>query len=393
MRKHITLIALSLAACTVAPLFLSAEGVSLPTDLSQKAKPATIKVLIEKDQKRALIEAKGNYEVYNPLNDLLIAQSYSGRRNWINPSPNGLVWGELIPGTFHIRLVPTTSHSRLLVNGIEYKGCIEIYEVGGQLHVVNEIDTERYLKSILTAEFPQELDEEVMDALAIVARTHAYYLVQRTPVTFWHVDAKEVGYNGHALTLQNLHVDRAVNNTRHMILTYHNNPFATTWTRDSAGVTTDFATIFRKYASGPKGVETPFAAYDKEKRSWSFSISKQDLAKALGAAFISEFDLYQDTASHKVYAAKWREGDTTRTIDFVGLQKALHPSKLKSNAFNMETKGNEISFRGYGEGTGVGLCLFSASALADKGEKAPKILETFFPGTQLDRVSSFPNVK
>lgn len=393
MKKHIALIALSLAACTAAPLSLSAAGMSLPTDLSQKAKPTTIKVLIQKDQKRALLEAKGGYEVYNPLTDLLITQSSSGLRDWISPSKNGLVWNDLIPGTFHIRLVPTTTQSTLLVNGVEYKGCVEVYDVGGHLNIVNEIDTERYLKSILTAEFPQELDEEVMDALAIVARTHAYYLVNRTPVTFWHVDAKEVGYNGHALTLQNLHVDRAVNNTRHMILTYHSCPFATTWTRDSAGMTTDFATIFRKYASGPKGVETPFAAHEKEKRSWAFSMSKQDLAKALGAAFVSGFDLYQDNASHKVYAARLKEGETARQIDFVSLQKALSPTKLKSNDFTIETKGNEITFKGYGEGTGVGLCLFSASALADKGEKAPKILETFFPGTRLERIRSFQDVK
>ena len=100
----------------------------------------------------------------------------------------------------------------------------------------------------------------------------------------WHVDAQEVGYQGYAVTLQNLHVDRAVNNTRHMVMTYHGQPFPTSWTKDSAGKTADFASIYRKEVEAPKGVEAPFAAHDREKHAWNFSISKQDLAKALGAA-------------------------------------------------------------------------------------------------------------
>ena len=75
----------------------------------------------------------------------------------------------------------------------------------------------------MTSQFANEMDEEVMDAIAIAARTNAYYLVSRKMEAPWHVDAQEVGYQGYAVTLQNLHVDRAVNNTRHMVLTYQAN--------------------------------------------------------------------------------------------------------------------------------------------------------------------------
>jgi SpoIID/LytB domain protein len=368
-------------------LSLSLNTVSateIPTDQAQKNKPATIKVLINSQEDTVLLETRGRYEMYNPLNDILLTQG-SAKRQWVTPSKNGLIWGELVPGNFQIRLVPKDTKSTLLVNGIEYRGCVEIHDIRGKLFVVNEVDIERYLKSIMTSQFPSEMDEEVMDAIAVTARTNAYYLIARNPVTQWHVDGKEVGYQGHAVTLQNLHVDRAIDNTRHMVLTYQGVPFPATWTKDSAGKTADFSTVYRKNVTSPQGVEAPFAAYERDKHTWGFSISKKDLAKALGAVRINEIELYQDQHSKKVYGARVKDENQSVQVDFTKLQTALSPTKLKSNDFAVEIHGDQVQFKGFGEGTGVGLCLFSACAMADKGEKAPKILETFFPETKLER--------
>jgi SpoIID/LytB domain protein len=64
---------------------------------------------------------------------------------------------------------------------------------------------------------------------------------------------------------------------------------------------------------------------------------------------------------------------------------------LKSNDFNILVQNDQIVFKGFGEGTGVGLCLFSANAMADKGDKAPKILSAFYPDTQLENIRAFEN--
>jgi len=392
MKARTALVAFSLLATGFSTCLTSVSATEIPTDLSQKGKPATIKVLIDTQKDKVLLEAKGSYEMYNPFNDMLLTQG-SSKRQWITPSKNGLVWGELIPGNFQIRLVPQDAKSTLLIGGVEYRGCVEVYDINGKLYVVNEVDIERYLKATMTAQFSSELDDEVMDAIAITARTNAYYLTSRNPVTQWHVDAKEVGYQGYAVTLQNLHVDRAINNTRHMILTYHGVPFPATWTKDSAGKTADFTTVFRKSAPSPQGVEAPFAAHDRDKHTWAFTISKQDLAKALGAVKVNEIDLYQDPKSNKVYGARIKGDDQSHQFEFTKLQTALSPTKLKSNDFTVQIQGDHVQFKGFGEGSGVGLCLFSAMAMADKGEKAPKILEAFFPETKLERKRSLEDKK
>lgn len=389
MKIITSLIAISLIINPLMTTWISAGGTEIPTDLSQKEKPATIKVLIAQKKSEIFLEAKGNYSIYNPQNEHLLSSGISTKRHLLTSTDQGLKWKDLFPGIYQIRLVPNDSKGSLLVDGIEYRGVIEIWDFKGKLYVVNEVDIERYLKSILTSQFPNAIDEEVMDAIAIVARTNAYYLASRKLDAPWHVDASEVNYQGYAVTLQNLHVDQAVNNTRYMVLTYHGKPFATTWSKDSAGKTADYSTIFRKDVESPKGVETPFAAHDREKHAWNFSISRQELAKALGAARINAFDLYQDKKSQKVYGARVKDGTALRQFDFSKLQKALGAARLKSNDFNILVQGDQIIFKGFGEGVGVGLCLLSAQAMADKGDKAPKILSAFYPETQLEKMRSF----
>jgi stage II sporulation protein D len=173
-----------------------------------------------------------------------------------------------------------------------------------------------------------------------------------------------------------------------MVMTYQGMPFPAAWTKDSAGKTAEYAAILRKDVATPPGVEAPFAEHERQRHAWTFSISKQDLAKALGAVRVTEFDLYQDAKSKKVYGAKFKEGNETRQLDFAKLQTSLGQSLLKSNDFTIQVAGDKITFKGFGEGNGVGLCLFSANAMADKGERAPKILNGFFPKTKLEKIRS-----
>jgi len=357
-------------------------------DFSQKSKPATIKVLISRKAPNILLEVKGRHCVFNPLDGTQISSGILSKRYSVSAHDYGLLWGEKFPGIHQIRVVPGDSQSTLLVNGIQYKGCIEIYSVEGKINVVNEVDVENFLKSTLTLQFPEPMEDEAMNALAIVARTNAYFMAARNRHTFWHIDAQDCGYQGSALVNNKLHVDRAIETTRHAILTFQNTPFAATWTKDSAGRTTDFASIFRKSLVVPPGVSAPLAAKDRTNHSWSLSISRQSLAKMVNLPMISSIDLYQARNSEKVYAVKISGGGASNDIDFFTLQKVLGAAKLKSNDFIVSLEGDSVVFSGFGEGPGVGLCLYSAKAMAARGEKAPSILAAFFPSTQLEKVRS-----
>ncbi len=377
------LIATTLIAANLAIPGAQLCAKELPTDVSQKAKPATIRVLLSKQRNNAYIETKGSYSIYNPMTGLLLSASSVGKKDFMDSVPEGLRWGDLLPGISRIRIVPNDARSTILVNGIEYRGCIEVSAQHDKVNVVNEVDIERFLKSTLSCEFPSELNSEVMEALAIIARTNAYYLISQQPRAMWQVEAQDSGYQGHAITLQNLQVDQAINNTRHIVMTYNNEPFAATWNKNSAGKTADFATIFRKDVKAPEGVAAPLAAHEREKHSWFFEMSRQELGRIAGAQMMSGIDLYQDRESEKVYALRIKNGNDARTLDFFTLQNAVGADVLKSNDFQVEMKGDKVVFKGYGEGHGVGLCLLSATSLAEKKMRAHQILDQFFPHTQL----------
>lgn len=357
------------------------------TDFSQKAKPATMKILLLKQTPDVTIEVKGRHYIYNPLDGTQIASGISTKRHTAVVEAYGIKWGENFPGCHQLRFVPGDSQSSILVNGIQYKGCIEIYQNDGKFNVINEVDTENYLKSILSAEFQKPLHEEVMNAIAIVARTNAYFQAERNNQAFWHVASDEVNYQGMAM-LTKAFVDKAIETTRHAVMIFEERPFAATWTENSAGKTVDFATVFRKAFTTPPGVNAPIAAKDRQDHKWSCALPKTLVAQAAEMDRVTGIDLYITPKADKVYAVKVTGDTEVKDYDFTTFQKIVGKANLRSNDFKVEMKGEELVFTGYGEGTGVGLCLYSAKALASKGEKAPQILQAFFPNTKIEKIKS-----
>jgi stage II sporulation protein D len=357
------------------------------TDFSQKSKPATVKVLLHRQVPEALLEAKGRYEIYYPLDETKISSGINSNRQTITVGEYGLKWGEDFKGFHQLRFVPVDSQSSLLVNGIQYRGCIEVWSNDGKLNIINEVGVEPYLKATLSSTFPQALHDEVMNAIAIVARTNAYFIGNRNKQAAWHVLASDVGYQG-ASVLPKKHIDRAVDSTYHLILTYNDAPFAATWTQNSAGKTVDFAAVFRKALNTPAGVAAPIAAKDRQQSKWTCALPKSMLATATHLPEVTGIDLYVTPQAEKVYAIKVTGETQVKDFDFSTFQRIVGSQKLRSNDFTVETHGDELVFTGYGEGPGVGLCLYSAKAQAEKGEKAPQILEAFFPQTKLEKVKS-----
>jgi SpoIID/LytB domain protein len=357
------------------------------TDFSQKSKPATVKVLLHRQVPEAILEAKGRYEIYYPLNETKISSGINSNRHTISVSEYGLKWDEDFKGFHQLRFVPVDSQSSLLVNGIQYRGCVEVWSNDGKLNIINEVGVEHYLKSTLSTVFPQPLHDEVMNAITIVARTNAYFVGNRNKQAAWHVLASDVGYQGSSI-LPRKHIDRAVDSTYHLIMTYNEAPFAATWTQNSAGKTVDFAAVFRKAISTPPGVTAPIAAKNRQQSKWTCALPKSMLADATHLSEVNSVDIYVTPQADKVYAVKVSGETQVKDFDFTTFQRIIGSQKLKSNDFTVQTHGDELVFTGFGEGPGVGLCLYSAKAQAEKGEKAPQILQAFFPETKLEKVNS-----
>jgi len=351
---------------------------------------ATVKVLLEKNVQGLLIEARGPFVVYNPKNGKKVSRGRYGKRSYCYPHKQGIKWGEDFVGIFQLQFQPTSPDTTFLINGVQYRGAINVYHIEDMLSVVNEVDVESFLKSTLSAKVHPTLPDVVLDAIAIVERTHTYYTVLANHQSFWHVDAKEVNYNGMGLILQHLSVDCAIDHTSRLIMTYNNQPFPALWTEHCGGQTANYSPIFRKDVSTPDGVHSPFAESSRQDFYWTLTLENQEFAKLMKTNRITGIDLFVDPNSNKVYAVRVHDGIHSEDIYFCDLQKLLGKDRLKSNDFMVNIKGNNIIFEGYGDGAGVGLCLYSATQMTERGDTTPQILASFFPDSQLEKMDGYP---
>ncbi len=361
--------------------------------ISEPMSPRNIQVLLEKDSTGALLEIKGPYHIFNPHDGSRVASGLLGKRFMIHELENGLKWGEEFPGIHQIYIKPSSAKTSIFINGIQYSGAVAVFGVSGRINIINDLDIEDYVKAILAPQFTASLEPEVLSALAILTRTDAYYNAIRSQESFFHVVASEVGYQGSALSIPDSPQEKAVETTKHLILVHpshgKNLPFAANWTENSAGKTAAYQSLFRKSGLAPDfGVDAPHAALARQESKWTYTISKRTLSQALDIPNIKSLELFVDQPSNKVYGLRIKDGTSSYDFDFFALQTAVGKNHLLSSDFTANVKEDTITFSGFGKGHGVGLCLYSATALAQNGENAIKILSKFFPETYLYNINA-----
>jgi len=353
----------------------------------QEIKSSNIRILLEKKETQALLEVRGPYYIFNPYDHSRISSGILSKRFIVRPISTGIKWGQEFLGIHQILIVPRSKNTKILLNGIEYDGAIAIYKIQNKINVVNEIDIESYLKSTLSSSFDYPLEQEVMAAVAIAARTTAYFQINKN--SFWDIDKKDINYQGSALTINDSNIVKAINDTSNIILLNNKKPFAALWNEHSAGKTAPLKVIFRKDLNAPENyVETPHAALSKKDSLWEYSMALKKFSDLFEFNKVESIKPFQDEKTNKIYAIRLEGNEETKDINFLDLQKKLKPENLKSNDFVFSIENNKIYFKGYGIGHGVGICLLSASQKAQNGEDAAKILSTFYPNTEIVNISS-----
>jgi stage II sporulation protein D len=353
-------------------------------DIDKNIEEPTVKVLIADRSQGSFVEIKGGYNIYNPKNGHRISTRFFGKQQYVQPLTRGIKWGEEFPGIYQLKLIPDDQETQIYVDGIQYKGIVEIYQIGDKLSVINEVPVEDYLKSTLANSFEEDTKEEVMAAIVIAARTEACYHAAHGRDAFWHVTASDVGYYGYGVTRQDNGVDDIVNKTKNFVMKRYNNEnadnyFAARWTKHSAGKTIPFHVMYRRDMGAPlDGVEVPIAAANREETIWTYSVSKREFAEKADVAEKALLEVYSDAFSSKIYSVRLQDERGIRDVTFFELQDILGKNNILSSDFTVSSTEGTITFTGYGEGAGVGICLYTAEVLAEKGMNASQILSMFF---------------
>lgn len=192
-----------------------------------RPQPQTIKVLVVHDKPGAVLEVKGKYKLFDPNTGEFMSTRFLGKRKYVQGLVDGLRWGEEFPGIYQILIVPDSMASTTVVDGIEYRGSMYVYDIGGGIGIVNEIDIEDYISSLLAQTALNDLSPETLNAVAIAERSLALYQSYNPKTTYWAVDAGDVGYQGAAVVHPANPIEKAIDITHGMVLSRSDSPIGT----------------------------------------------------------------------------------------------------------------------------------------------------------------------
>lgn len=275
-----------------------------------------------------------------------------------------------------------------------------------------EMELEEYIKGVVAAEMPAEFEVEALKAQAVAARTYAFsrmkgiysvkdnihngsdictdpghcqaWVSKQTAMKRWGIFSAIKYWNK---------IDKAVNETRNIIITYNNNIANPLFHSNSGGRTENAEDVW-------DGVEVP---YLKSVRS-----DGEDVTSEFKSTITIEVKEFTDKLKNEYSDFKINDKDIIKDIKIVdftagGRVKTIktgnHVLKgtdfrrifsLRSANFKVE-KGDDknLKITTYGNGHGVGMSQWGANNLAKLGGSYDEIIKYYYKGVELSTIDKF----
>jgi len=291
---------------------------------------------------------------------------------------------------------------KVIVNGVPYRGNLEIKKFGEQIWVINAVNIEDYLKGVVPCEIGQITKNllESAKAQTVAARTYAYA----------HYDQyQELGFDLYATIQDQVYaginaedelINIAIKKTRGEILTYHGRSIEAKYHSTCGGRTADFndawpgiAPAYLRSVKCDYCQDSPHYTWTKVlDRNSFFQNLRSRLAKIdinlTEKEFIKGFRLIKNPVSRHVVKVILETTTNEYPIETYNVRTLLGDFNdpgglLKSNYLTIKAKGDSIIIDGQGYGHGVGMCQFGAIGMARKGKNYKQILYHYYPGTKV----------
>ncbi len=197
--------------------------------------------------------------------------------------------------------------------------------------------------------------------------------------------------------------DKAVDETKGMILTYDGNPAIIYYHSTCGGMTENVKNVFgKKDLPYLRGIKDGDIAYCKEspRFSWEENYSPRTFINRLYNAKLITDTNYELKKIH--IASRFESGrinelqillndkkNNPKMLSIYGngirsiIRNSDNSSILRSTACNITFNGSNITITGNGFGHGVGLCQWGSMYLSAHGKNYEQILSHYYPGTTI----------
>lgn len=267
-----------------------------------------------------------------------------------------------------------------------YAGTVRVSLQGGLLRLINVVDVEGYLPSVITAE-ADGMKPAALDAQAIVSRTFAVTAGKRHGSAGYDLCdlAHCQVYRGRSEASAD--AEAAVKRTKDQVLLIGGIVLKPAFFHASCGGhTSSGADVFGEESTGTavSDVENGAPRCKGEDFSWRFEVEKSELAQKLGVAptgaalEVLRRDKGGRVLEVRIFGKRFSGQDAMSKLG-----RAFGWRTVRSMKFKTTETDTTLVLEGSGTGHGVGLCQLGAKSLAEKGVDAKGILQRYFPESQV----------
>ncbi|OED34815.1 hypothetical protein AB834_05755 [PVC group bacterium (ex Bugula neritina AB1)] len=296
-------------------------------------------------------------------------------------------------------LIDVKHRSSISINGLRYRGEFEITlnPTSNMIRIINHVDTEDYLKSVVARESPYFWPEKLLHVQAIISRSYAYNAMNNNKNDDFDLldSIHSQVYTGKSS--ENPKVSRAVEQTKGQVLLFQNKLFSTFYHSSCGGKTESSHNIWSTKMIPLTGKECGYCDASPD-RSWKKTLSNKFIQKSLFKKLLSlgaqnkrikNIKILERSPSGRALWVKVTYSNG-KDLSLSGntFRLKVGPNLLKSTLFNVRKKGKSFIFTGSGWGHGVGLCQWGAKKMSqDSRFSASDILEYYYPQTHVDHIS------
>src|SRR3990167_1124711 len=382
-RSHLKLYSIILILCAFIPH-------DTPNATAQKK--YTVKVLIGEHTNRSSnqtwkITSSTGFLLYNPaqkidwhwLHQPTLTISHNRGQLLINGTP----YKEAT-----LRIIPKDGYAG--IDNVQYHGSFSIAQEQSKTYLINHVDLEEYVYSVLKTESWPGWPIEVNKAFAISSRSYVVAMIsQMSSNRPYHVK----NTNEHQ-TYRGMHntnsIRAALEQTKGMILMHNNEPALTMFDSCCGGIIPAHISDF-DFQKAPYLARPYACTHCSQCRiySWQKEVPLTEINKQIASLFdkpgmVHHIAIAQTDKAGLVTEVNIKQGNHSHTLSGKQLYSAL--KDIKSYCYSVERKSDKLILSGKGYGHHLGMCQWGAREMVRDGWHYKRILAFYYPGTELKKV-------
>lgn len=335
-----------------------------------------LRIAIEKNVKTLYIGSSSPASVTNsqgkqigtlaPLNSFKIKLSNENQislKHWklnyflIEPQGKGVVW----------------------INNRWYRGKILLIYRKKGIIVINLVNLDEYLYSVVGGESYPTWPKEALKAQAVVARTYALFRTSTSSNTHYDLDTTTKTQIYRGIETESLATHDAVKMTFGEVLTQRNKLILSVFHSSSGGYTENVKNVWNSSLSYLQGV--PDYDHLSPVFLWNKTFSQTEMSQLIsGLGSIYSLIPEKISQSDRVITLKILGSQSSRKISGLELRKIL---KLKSTVFTISADKGLFVIKGRGFGHGLGMSQWGSYYLAKQNIPYYRILSHYYKDSDL----------